>query len=181
MSNGRSATVIVLDGLRSRVRCHVRLAVRHTSTSRPCLLAGVRLLQSAYSTSAFDRRLPHEHDLDTARRLLRWPPLPTRDEEIDRVVRTAEPARLYELLRIAAANGEFRKVQIYAETLMRSHGEEPNLRIYSALILANSHPHGSIASVKDYIRQLRADGLDLDLGACHDIIKVGAHFSRLVD
>jgi hypothetical protein len=176
MSNVRPATVIVFDGLRARFRSSLKPPPRHLYIPiyRPQFSSASQLLSRAYSTAAVELLGPQDAAVDLKSRTLRWPPTPSKDEEVEHVVAMAEPARLYELLRIEASHGDFHRVQVYAETLIRKHREKPNLRMYSALILANSNAYGSVASVKDYVRQLRDDGLDLDLGTCHDIIKVGS-------
>jgi hypothetical protein len=178
MSNVRPATVIVLDGLRARLRPSLPLRMRHLHIPKyhTQLSSARRPLFRAYSTAAVELSPRQDEDIDRERQALKWPQTESKDEEVEHVVQTAEPARLYELLRVEASYGDFHRVQVYAETLIRKHGEAPNLRMYSALILANSSAYGSIASVKDYVQQLRNDGLDLDLGACHDIIKVGSAF-----
>jgi hypothetical protein len=175
MSNVRPATVIVLGGLRARLRQSIGLPVRqlHIPIYRSQLSSASPFLTRAFATAAAELLGPQNQGIDSKSRVLKRTRVPLEDEEVVHIVKTAEPARLYELLRIEASHGDFDKVQIYAETLIRDHGEEPNLRMYSALILANSSTSGSIASVKDYVQQLRENGLDLDLGACHDIIKVG--------
>lgn len=78
-------------------------------------------------------------------------------------------------LRIEASHGSMEggtNAKLLADHLIRVLGVKPGMRIYSALILANCREEGSVAEVKALIRDLRADGLDLDSSACHDVLKV---------
>lgn len=78
-------------------------------------------------------------------------------------------------LRIEASHGSIEggtNAKLLADHLVRVLGIKPNMRIYSSLILSNCRDEGSVAEVKTLIRGLRADGLDLDSSACHDVLKV---------
>ncbi|TLD38292.1 hypothetical protein E2P81_ATG00835 [Venturia nashicola] len=78
-------------------------------------------------------------------------------------------------LRIEASHGSIEgcsNAKLLADHLVRALGAKPDMGIYSSLILANSSAEGSVAEVKALIRDLRADGLDLDSTACHDVLKV---------
>lgn len=168
----KPATVIVFDGLRARLpparnpQIPCQWLTQSTLLSRRYFSNTTRLYTSTATGSP--NVVPYQPPLQSHRLI----PYQGSDEEVKRILRVAQPGRLYELLRIEGVKGDFQRVQAYAECLMVKHNEAPNLRIYSALILANAHEHGSIASVLDYIQQLRDDGFDLDGGTCHDIIKV---------
>lgn len=174
MNKARPATVIVLDGLRICLPASVRRAfpLRRPQLSPRTAASAARPLSSIPAVSQ-----PSTPEVYTPPvRALKWPPKETsRKKEIEHISATASAERLYELLRIEASMGVFKKVEAYTECLMRVHKEAPNPRIYSALILANVSSLGSIASVKDYVRQMREEGFDLDVGTCHDILKVCAH------
>ncbi|GAB7342355.1 hypothetical protein MBLNU457_g0576t2 [Dothideomycetes sp. NU457] len=46
-------------------------------------------------------------------------------------------------------------------------------RIYSALILANTHPRdGSVLRVNALLQEMERDGIHMDIGICHDVLKV---------
>lgn len=78
-------------------------------------------------------------------------------------------------LRIEASHGSNEggtNTRLIADHLVRVLGTKPDMRIYSALILANCRQEGSVAEVKALIRDLRADGFDLDSSTCHDVLKV---------
>lgn len=78
-------------------------------------------------------------------------------------------------LRIEASHGSIdggTNAKLLADHLVRVLGAKPDMRIYCSLILANCRAEGSVAEMKALIRDLRADGLDLDSSACHDVLKV---------
>lgn len=83
---------------------------------------------------------------------------------------------IYDHLRVAASLGtvaSIYKVQACVNYLFTELGEEPNLKIYSALILANCRADGSIAEVERLLKEMEFhEGLELDVGACHDLLKV---------
>jgi hypothetical protein len=57
--------------------------------------------------------------------------------------------------------------------LVAEFGEKPNLRIYASLILANARPEGSVAEVRALLEEMEGEGVELDEGACHDVLRVG--------
>jgi pentatricopeptide repeat protein len=81
-------------------------------------------------------------------------------------------SQIYENLRIDASKGHTKNCELMVNYLVKERGERPNLRIYSSLILSNVNPEGSVAVMMDQIKELRDEGLELDLHACHDVLKV---------
>lgn len=81
-------------------------------------------------------------------------------------------SQIYENLRIDASKGHTKNCELVVNYLVKERGERPNLRIYSSLILSNVNPEGSVAVMMDQIKELRDEGLELDLYACHDVLKV---------
>lgn len=80
---------------------------------------------------------------------------------------------LYELLRTAASKGETKEVDRIVEILVQDRLEEPNLRLYGSLILVNVHPfHGSVGRVNALLEEMAEEGLVMDVGLCHDVLKV---------
>ncbi|KAF2401722.1 hypothetical protein EJ06DRAFT_507871 [Trichodelitschia bisporula] len=79
---------------------------------------------------------------------------------------------LYWKLNVEAAKGNVQGTREIVERLLKQHAEVPNLRLYSALILSQVGPEGSVAWVKAYLEELKAEGLEVDSGLCHDILKV---------
>lgn len=80
---------------------------------------------------------------------------------------------LYTLLRQYASKGHVRKVDELVETLVRKRHEEPNAKIYAALILANIDcEHGSAERVKTLLDEMAEEGIILDHAVCNNILKV---------
>lgn len=80
---------------------------------------------------------------------------------------------LYRELQYASLRGDYIRVRILAEVLVKERGEEPNLPLYLGLILANTNPqHGSPAEVKSLLEEMRAEGLIPDSSIYHAALKV---------
>ena len=78
------------------------------------------------------------------------------------------------MLRTSATHGKTKEVKALVEHLVHERQEEPNLRLYAALILANVNPsEGSVTEVNALLEEMMEEGLSPDSGICHDIIKVG--------
>lgn len=83
--------------------------------------------------------------------------------------------KAYGRLRIEASRGSKEgglNAYFLAEHIVRTLGKRPDMRIYSSLILANCRQEGSVGEVRRLLRELRAEGFDLDSSACHDVLKV---------
>lgn len=84
---------------------------------------------------------------------------------------------LYRELEYAGLRGDFLRVRILVEALVKERGEEPNLPLYLGLILANTNPqHGSPAKVKDLLEEMGTEGLVPDSSIYHAILKVILQF-----
>lgn len=80
---------------------------------------------------------------------------------------------LYRELEYASLKGDYIRVRILAEVLVKDRGEEPNLPLYLGLILANTNPqHGSPAEVKSLLEEMGAEGLIPDSSIYHAALKV---------
>jgi hypothetical protein len=82
---------------------------------------------------------------------------------------------VYSVLRAAASDGttsSIYTVQACLQYLAKTLGEEPNPRLYAALILVNCRPEGSVGLVQKLLKEMYVEGYELDIGACHDILKV---------
>lgn len=80
---------------------------------------------------------------------------------------------LYELARTAGFRGARDEVKRIVEHLVRDRKEAPNLRLYSALILSNVDPEtGAAWRVASLLDEMQQEGLTLDVGLCHDVLKV---------
>jgi len=86
---------------------------------------------------------------------------------------TAETSLLYDLLRESAGQGRTREVAFFVDHLVRLRLEKPNARLYSALIVVNVDPEeGSVFRVERLLEEMEQEGIILDNGICHDILKV---------
>lgn len=80
---------------------------------------------------------------------------------------------LYELAHAAAAKGNSQETRRLVEYLVRERREEPNLRLYSILILANVHPSdGSARKVAALLAEMEQEGIQLNAQICHDVLRV---------
>ncbi|KAK4999403.1 hypothetical protein LTR66_001552 [Elasticomyces elasticus] len=80
---------------------------------------------------------------------------------------------LYEKLRVAASYGRIQEVERIVQHLVKERGEEPNLRLYSALILGNVHyEDGAAWRVANLLEEMKQEGLRVDGGICHNVLKV---------
>lgn len=80
---------------------------------------------------------------------------------------------LYRELEYASLRGDYLRVRILVEALVKERGEEPNLPLYLGLILANTNPqHGSPAEVKGLLEEMEVEGLIPDSSIYHAILKV---------
>jgi tetratricopeptide (TPR) repeat protein len=81
-----------------------------------------------------------------------------------------------------AADGEFADTRYLAEYLVRTRREKPNLQLYRALILSNiDTKHGAAWRVSDLLDEMVAEGLQMDVGICHAVLKVVAvHLDHLL-
>lgn len=89
---------------------------------------------------------------------------------------------LYGYLKSAAAKGNVRECRRLAEYLVGTRRERPNLQLYNALILSNvDHEHGAAWRVSELLDEMQADGLQMDVGICHAVLKVVAvHVDHLL-
>jgi len=80
---------------------------------------------------------------------------------------------LYEMLRRSAGAGNTAKVEEVVKELTVRMQEEPNLQIYSAMILVNaSTEHGSAAELQRVLAEMVEEGILLDETAYHSVLKV---------
>ena len=80
---------------------------------------------------------------------------------------------LYEELLNASGRGDFIRVYVLVEELVKIRGEEPNSRLYLALILANTNTHhGSPAEVRRLLQDMTDEGLVAGSEIYHAVLKV---------
>ncbi|KAI9816322.1 MAG: Telomerase protein component 1 [Phylliscum demangeonii] len=81
--------------------------------------------------------------------------------------------QLYEHLSSAAAQGQLTEVDQLVTHFLQDRHEEPNVRLYNALILANVNAErGSAGKVAGWLRELGREGLVPDSGTFHHALKV---------
>ncbi|KAF1992203.1 hypothetical protein K402DRAFT_300827, partial [Aulographum hederae CBS 113979] len=96
--------------------------------------------------------------------------------EIPREIRsTLDPLstdHIYERLRAKALDGETQDVDDTVKYLLVLREEEPNLQMYSALILSQINPiTGSALMVESILNEISDEGLSIDSGICEDALK----------
>ncbi|KAF2213228.1 hypothetical protein CERZMDRAFT_21364, partial [Cercospora zeae-maydis SCOH1-5] len=89
---------------------------------------------------------------------------------------------LYGRLRASAAEGNTDACRKIAEYLVKERKERPNLQLYNALILSNTHyQFGAAWRVQDLLDEMREAGLQPDVGTCHAVLKVlSVHLDHLL-
>lgn len=92
---------------------------------------------------------------------------------LQRMLEGSPTPLIYQRMRFAAGRGEVQRVLEMARYLLRGRKEQPNLKLYACLVLSHcSATDGSAHWVKNLLEELKGEGLDLDSGLCHDVLKV---------
>jgi len=79
---------------------------------------------------------------------------------------------LYEMARMSASHGYTNDVRNIVNYLVTRRREQPNLRLYGALILSNVNPtEGAAWRVATLLEEMAEEGLSMDVGICHDVLK----------
>ncbi|MCJ1429866.1 hypothetical protein MMC29_007781, partial [Sticta canariensis] len=80
---------------------------------------------------------------------------------------------LYDELQHVSLKGDFIRIHVLVEALVKERGEEPNIQLYLALILANtSTQHGSPAEVERILDEMENEGLGPNPAVYHAVLKV---------
>ncbi|SMR63115.1 unnamed protein product [Zymoseptoria tritici ST99CH_3D1] len=89
---------------------------------------------------------------------------------------------IYTRLQAFATDGQYEETRQVAEYLVRTRREQPNLQLYRALILSNiDSKKGAAWRVSEYLDEMAAEGLQMDVGICHAVLKVVAvHLDHLL-
>ncbi|KXT09333.1 hypothetical protein AC579_4103 [Pseudocercospora musae] len=108
--------------------------------------------------------------------------LASNDRPLPQDLEQDETEFIYGRLRAAAVKGHARQCRYFAEYLVKERGEKPNLQIYNALIAVNVHHElGAAWRVSELLEEMRADGLQPDVGTCHAALKVlSIHLDHLL-
>lgn len=79
----------------------------------------------------------------------------------------------YQTLRQTALGGQYSQTQACISILVKERGEEPNLRLYDALLLANAdHEHGSASEIATLLEELASEDLTPDSATYHAALRV---------
>ena len=79
----------------------------------------------------------------------------------------------YEELRQASRQGDYGRVKEYMRVLIEERGEKPSVRLYHAMILANTHPqYGSPKEVASLLLEMVNQDLQPDSAIYHAALKV---------
>lgn len=86
---------------------------------------------------------------------------------------TATAIQLYDKLRLMSFKGNHKEIEDVVGVLVRDHHEQPNIRLYNALILSNIDPvNGSAAKVSRLLREMTKEGIIPESGTYHALLKV---------
>ena len=88
-------------------------------------------------------------------------------------VRRLDIGIAYQILRQIALGANYRQTQECVRILVEERGENPNLRLYEALLLANAdHEHGSASEVASILEEMKNEGLTPESATYHAILRV---------
>lgn len=78
----------------------------------------------------------------------------------------------FELRQIALA-GDYTQTRACVDILIKERGEEPNARLYDALLLANVDPeNGSASEAASILEEMVNEGIAPDAAVCHAVLRV---------
>ena len=94
-------------------------------------------------------------------------------------IRNLDIRSAYQELRKVALRGAYAQIQECVRILVKERGEKPNLRLYDALLLANTDPeHGSPQEVAELLEEMANDGLNPDSATYHAVLRVRSMVAR---
>ena len=89
-------------------------------------------------------------------------------------MRELDIASAYQELRRSTLKGTYAHVRYSIEILVKERQQKPNLRLYDALLLANTdNEHGSAGEVAGILDKIAVDGLTPDSATYHAALRVG--------
>ncbi|KAH7128646.1 hypothetical protein B0J11DRAFT_275748 [Dendryphion nanum] len=81
-------------------------------------------------------------------------------------------AQLYETLRDDASIGNYNQVIRKTKILIKDRGERPNIRMYAAILKSfTSCEEGTAGKIRKVLDEMKEMGVELDIGACHDVLE----------
>ena len=153
--------VTLRPGARSFMKCRV-LQQRQTHTqsfpTRPriglrssCQLTSLQFQQSTHQKPF----LVGQHACDQAR------------------IRDLDNTSAYQELRRSTLKGNYARIRDLVKTLVKERGQKPNLRLYDALLLANTdNRYGSAGEVARILDEVAVEGLTPDSATYHAALRV---------
>lgn len=88
-------------------------------------------------------------------------------------VRELDIPSAYQELRLKVVKGVYEHIRNCVEILVKERGQKPNLRLYDALLLANTDPqHGSAGEVARILDEVAVEGLTPDSTTYHTVLRV---------
>ena len=85
----------------------------------------------------------------------------------------------YQELRRISLNGDYTHIRDTVKILVKERGQKPNLRLYDALLLANTdYQHGSAGEIARILDEIAVEGLTPDSATYHAALKVGEHTEK---
>ena len=80
---------------------------------------------------------------------------------------------LYDQLIARSAAGDYEETMNTLKILLKDRKEEPDLRMYSALLRSYADDwQCSAGMIRRTIEEMRAEGIEMDSRACHNILEV---------
>ena len=126
----------------------------------------------------------HHRDIDTVASQKKWRKVqsvgqqsqvefPITELRGQEQVKRLEIGIAYQNLRHIALGANYRQTQECVQILVEERGEEPNLRLYEALLLANAdHEHGSASEVASILEEITNERLTPDSATYHAMLRV---------
>lgn len=95
-------------------------------------------------------------------------------------IRNLDIASAYQELRRLAVKGDYTHIRDVVKILVKERGQKPNLRLYDALLLANTHNQsGSAGEVARILNEIGMEGLVPDSATYHAALRVRGRIKRV--
>ena len=93
-----------------------------------------------------------------------------RDQDL---VRELDIQNAYHKLRQIALGGKYSQIQACVKILVKERGEQPNIRLYEALLLANAdHEYGSASETASILEEMTKEGMARGAATYHAVLRV---------
>ena len=147
-------------------------------------LTGYRTLQQRHSHAQSSptrprigpRSLPRPVNFQ-AQQCAHWQPFPIGQHVREQArTRDLDITSAYQELRRISLNGDYTHIRNNVNILVKERGQKPNLRLYDALLLANTdYQYGSAGEIARILDEIAVEGLTPDSATYHAALKVGEH------